>query len=126
MRGLMIKSPYIEQILYENKTWEIRGSGTKIREKIALIRSGSGLIVGTCNLVDSIGPLTIRQFVSGRKKHLSSVLGLSIASPYENTFAWVLEDAKPLSEPIPYNHPRGAIIWVNLAEHPQRALLEST
>jgi hypothetical protein len=27
---------------------------------------------------------------------------------------WVLRDARPLSAPVPYKHPYGAVIWVNL------------
>ncbi len=39
-RGLLIKSPWVEDILQGRKTWEIRGLITHIRGKIALIRSG--------------------------------------------------------------------------------------
>jgi hypothetical protein len=42
MKGLIVKSPWIELILEGKKTWEIRGSNTKIRGPIALIKSGSG------------------------------------------------------------------------------------
>lgn len=125
MRGLMIKTPFIDQIFDDGKTWEIRGNNTRIRGKIALIRSSSGMIIGTCQLVNSIGPLTLKQIISGRKKHLSSVIGLSLGFGYENPWAWVLTDAKRLPEPIPYKHPRGAVIWVNLENHLQRARIEA-
>jgi hypothetical protein len=64
MRGLLIRSPWIEEILRGRKTWEIRGSNTNIRGRIGLIRSGSGLVVGTCDLVDVEGPLYARNGLS--------------------------------------------------------------
>jgi len=27
---------------------------------------------------------------------------------------WVLANARPLVKPVPYSHPSGAVIWVNL------------
>ena len=45
MKGLISKSPHVENILSGKKTWEIRGSNTRIRGEIALIKSGSGTIV---------------------------------------------------------------------------------
>jgi len=48
MKGLLINSPWIEMILEGKKTWEIRGANTKLRGPIALIKSGSGKVVGTC------------------------------------------------------------------------------
>jgi hypothetical protein len=59
-RGLLVKSPHIDRILARRKTWEIRGTRTSVRELIALIRIGSGQIVGTCEIVDVLGPLTCR------------------------------------------------------------------
>lgn len=54
MKGLVIRSPWVEMILTGKKIWEMRGTYTHIRGKIALIRRGSGLVVGTCHLVDVI------------------------------------------------------------------------
>ena len=58
MRGLIIGTPYIDWILAGKKTWEIRGSAVNFREKIGLIRSGSGLVLATCDLVDVVHPVT--------------------------------------------------------------------
>jgi hypothetical protein len=30
------------------------------------------------------------------------------------TTAWVLQRARSLPKPVPYRHPAGAVIWVNL------------
>ncbi|GGE44896.1 hypothetical protein GCM10011391_24670 [Pullulanibacillus camelliae] len=53
MKGLIIKSPWIELILAGKKVWEIRGSNTTIRGLVALIKSGTGTIVGEVTIVDS-------------------------------------------------------------------------
>jgi len=59
MKGLLIKSPHIENILSGRKTWEIRGSTIKeLNTTIALIKSGSGMVVGKCKIVAVHGPLT--------------------------------------------------------------------
>lgn len=36
--------------------------------------------------------------------------------PYKRTYAWVFDKPKIYNEPIPYKHPMGAVIWVNLSE----------
>lgn len=38
IRGLILKSPWIDLILDGRKTWEIRGSNTLVRGHIALIK----------------------------------------------------------------------------------------
>lgn len=112
-RGLLIRSPYIEQILAGRKIWELRGSRTAIRGPIGLIRSGSGQIVGTCEVVGVIGPLTLADLRKNARK-----AGLAAAETprlrYAQTFAWVLKNAKPLKKPRPYKHASGAVRWVNL------------
>ena len=114
MRGLIIRSPWIEKILSGQKTWEIRGSRTAVRGRIALIRSGSGQIVGSCELVDVVGPLTLADFQQNRRRHRVPAAGHARKLPYKNTYAWVLRGAKPLKRPKTYGHLRGAVIWVRL------------
>lgn len=114
MNGLLIKSPWIEMILAGRKTWEIRGSKTKKRGQIALIRSGSGLIIGVCEIVGVIGPLSKGKMLENFSKHRIPPHNLKHGLPYEKTYAWVLKNVKPLKEPIPYKHPLGAVIWVIL------------
>ncbi len=46
-----------------------RSTGTEVREQIALIRGGSGTIVGTAKLVDCRGPLTLEQLAGHEDKH---------------------------------------------------------
>jgi hypothetical protein len=113
MRGLIIRSPWIEKILAGQKTWEIRGSRTKIRERIGLIRGGSGLVVGTCDLTEVVGPLSLKELKANARK-----IGLQPSDlnerPYKTTYAWVMRNPKKFKKPKPYRHPSGAVIWVNL------------
>jgi hypothetical protein len=44
--------------------------------------------------------------------------------PYKRTFGWVLQTAHRLKQPVPYSHPSGAVIWVNLPLAVERAVLQ--
>ncbi|MGD6960409.1 ASCH domain-containing protein [Rossellomorea aquimaris] len=112
MKGLIVKSPWIELILEGKKTWEIRGSNTKIRGTIALIKSGSGMVYGEVKINDS-KELTLKDYQVSNEFHRVQSEH-SQALPYKKTYAWVLEKPKIYEEPIPYKHPMGAVIWVNL------------
>lgn len=114
MHGLIVKSPYVDYILDGSKTWEIRGSRTIRRWKIALIKKGSGLIVGTCILKDVIGPLTLEEMLSTNNHCIDHERLKKQGLHYNKTYAWVLSEPCKFEEPIPYKHPRGAVIWVNL------------
>jgi hypothetical protein len=37
-----------------------------------------------------------------------------IGKEFKHSTAWVLQGARPLRKPVPYPHPAGAVIWVNL------------
>ncbi len=110
MKGLIIKKPWIDYILDGKKTWEIRGCKTNIRGKIELIQSGSGLVVGSCNIIDC-KELTLKEFSNNVDKH--NILEIKTL-PYKRTYAWVISDAMRFDKPRKYKHPQGAIIWVNL------------
>ncbi|MCA1054080.1 ASCH domain-containing protein [Rossellomorea aquimaris] len=114
MKGLLIKSPWIDLILEGKKTWEIRGSNTKTRGRIALIKSGSGMIVGEVNLTDC-KELSLSDYQHRREFHCVDSEA-STELPYKKTYAWVFEKPIIYHEPIPYTHPLGAVIWVKLPE----------
>jgi hypothetical protein len=114
MKGLLIKEPWIDKILNGKKCWEIRGSNTKIRGTIALIRSGSGTIVGTAELIDVIGPLSRNKLKRSESFHAIPPSHFKSGLPYPKTFAWSLANIRKFKSPIPYKHPKGAVIWINL------------
>ena len=115
-RGLIIDSIWVDKILSGEKTWEIRGSRTHKRGKIALIKISTGKIYGTCDLIDSIGPLSREELEANIDKHCVQNVD-DILERYETPYAWVVENAKKPYPPIPYIRKRGQIIWVNLQDH---------
>lgn len=112
MRGLIIRSPWIDFILQGKKTWEIRGSNTYIRGKVALIKSGSGLIYGTVDLVES-RQLSLEEYQQTELFHCVSKKN-TVKAPYNTIYAWVFENPELFEEPVAYKHPQGAVIWVKL------------
>jgi hypothetical protein len=123
MRALLIRRPWIDMILDGEKTWEIRGSRTSVQGRIGLIASRSGAVVGVCDLVDCIGPLTADGFRRNAKK---AGMGPSEATLgyYRQTYAWVLEKPRRLKQPVPCEHPSGAVIWVRLASGVEQKIHE--
>jgi len=113
-KALLIQAPFIDWILSGKKTWEIRGYPTTVRGPIALIRSGSGTIVGTCNILKTHGPLTRRELVANCRRLGCRANEIERSLPYPKTYAWVIHGAKSLRKPLRYKHPNGAIGWVRL------------
>ncbi|WP_158044868.1 ASCH domain-containing protein [Skermanella pratensis] len=115
MKALIVDEPWIGLILRGDKTWEMRKTGCSHRGEIALIRKGSGHVVGIARVTDS-------------RPHLATIEAYAEAEPFhripverqQKAFAdgwrvpWVLADARPLPQPVAYRHPSGAVIWVNL------------
>ena len=108
-RALIIRQPHIGKILNGIKTWEMRSTSTKIRGKIGLIESGSGMIVGEVEIERVYGPLPTEHLKHNKDKHQCSVTDL-----VKWRYAWVLKNAKRYDKPKPYAHPKGAVIWVKI------------
>ncbi len=112
-RALIIRQPYIGQILDGRKTWELRSSKTKVRGRIALIEGGSGLITGTVDIWRVMKAPTTRM----ARNFTRCYHGLEWHELYlmdKWRYVWELSGAKHYATPIPYKHPKGAAIWVNL------------
>jgi ASCH domain len=118
-RGLLILEQPLNKILSGTKTWEIRSRATARRGPIALIQSKSGLVVGTCEVVDVVGPLSLKELQ--RNERRAGFFADKLNGP---TYAWVLRNARRLDEPVPYRHPSGAVIWVVLQPDVVRRLKE--
>lgn len=114
-RGLLIRQPFAVWIVGGRKTWELRGSATKVRGRIAILAAGTKTVVGTCELCDVKGPLKLRDLRSNARKLNWPAAKITGPLYYGNhTYAWVLRAAKRLRKPVAYDHPMGAVIWVNL------------
>lgn len=113
-RGLLIGQPFADWVVDGKKTWEIRGRATKVRGRVAIIASGTGTVIGTCEFCDVEGPLTLKDLRSNpRKRNLRTSRVAEL--PYsDHTYAWVLRSAMRLRKAVPYDHPQGTIIWVKL------------
>lgn len=109
MKGLLIRPPWIDLILSGRKTWEMRSRDTAHRGEFLLIQSGSGLIVGQANLV---GTQKLHPAQFGQTKRHHCVDDLALLNRW--CYAWILEDIQKFDTPIPYTHPQGAVIWVQL------------
>lgn len=114
MKGLVIRSPWIDHILAGRKTWEMRTRATSIRGRIALIKAGSGLIHGTAELVECLPSLDREQLRATQAFHAIPDSGLEDAFANRWTTPWVLRDVRCLANPVPYTHPSGAVTWVDL------------
>lgn len=114
MKGLIVKPYWADKILYEGKTVEVRGSNTSIRGEIGIIKSGSKHIYGTANLYDCM-PIGKEEF-EGLLSHYHKI-DMSyeeLLKVYPKPHAWFLKDIKAFETPVPYEHKRGCVIWVNI------------
>ena len=90
----------------EDKDLEIRGTPChKKGELIYLCPSGASAVTGTAVLADCLGPLTREEFDDLRPRH--KVPG---PSPYEQTYAWVLQQRQRMPHQ-PIRRKPGAMIW---------------
>lgn len=117
MDGLIIDEPYLGDILRRIKTWEMRSQNTTKRGRIALIRKGSGHIVGYADLVDVLSPLNNDNYSQFFDKHRVSE-AVWRGDGFKWYTPWVLENVEKLKIPIPYKHKSGAVTWVKLDETP--------
>lgn len=113
-KALVVDTPHVDRILSGQKNWELRTSGTKIRGRIALIRKGSGTVVGTVDIIDCVGPLSESVMLDNTAKHMVTPERIKSGEVAKYKHAWVLENAKALPMPVSYQHPSGAVIWLNL------------
>lgn len=110
MKGLIIKDPWITKILNGEKPWEIRGSNTKIRGCISLIKSGTGLILGTVHLINTHRLAKVDLYLHYNKHQIPNYDEID----YFHIWAWEMDHPHWYETPVPYTHPQGAVIWVNL------------
>jgi hypothetical protein len=108
-RALIVKKFWLDKIFDEGKTWEMRTTRTKISGKIRLIESGSGMIVGECEII-GCSYIPIKANSKYFDKH--KVEDVELLKKWK--YPWIITNAKRYEKPIPYTHPKGAVIWVKL------------
>ena len=121
--ALLIRRPSIDFIIGGKQTWDVRGSQTTIRGRIALVPRGSGTVTGICDIVECLGPLTQDQFRNNAEKAALLKQDARLGR-FAHTFAWVLANPHRLIKPVPYRHPSGANTWVKLERRMERKILD--
>lgn len=117
MKGLIIDEPWIGLILSGKKTWEMRKTACHNRGRIALIRKGSGQVVGTADIIDSLPALnSASEYAKAEPQHRIPLSRQPEAYADGWRTPWVLQNIRELAEPVSYKHPNGAVIWVNLED----------
>jgi hypothetical protein len=115
LKALIINEPGISRILRGEKTWEMRNKGCRHRGPIALIRKGSGHVVGVAELAVSLPAIdTPTSYAEAAAAHRIAPERQAKAFADGRRIPWVMEKARALPKPVPYRHPSGAVIWVNL------------
>ncbi len=111
-RALIVQKKWLDLIFSKSKTWEMRSQKTKIRGEVGLIESGSGLVVGSVTISDSLDALNEHEYFEHTKHH-----GIIINDNVDIKkwcYPWVLSNPTRFFNPIHYAHPRGAVVWVRL------------
>jgi len=93
------------------------------RGQIALIRKASGQVVGTAEIVDSL-PSIENPNDYARAEHEHRIPPGRQTQAFSDGWRtpWVLRNAQALANPIRYDHPNGAVIWVNLDDTVSKAI----
>ena len=135
--ALVIKKRWCDEIFDGSKVWEIRGTPVAKRGRVAIAQSKSKQLVGEATVVACLkvgrrvkGRLVAwskeekdeKNFI-GKKENLQyhRVEDLSWVK-YKKVYAWVLQNRKRYTTPLPYKHTQGCVTWVKLdAETSRRA-----
>ncbi|NTF18240.1 ASCH domain-containing protein [Agrobacterium rubi] len=113
-RCLLVKDPHATSILTGRKLWEIRGSATRIRGRVGIAKSGTGMIFGSVEVVGSREVCLDELLTSPNLPPDEHEMFARIGQVYTRPHAWILKDAVLFDTPARYTHPQGAVIWVDL------------
>lgn len=116
MYGLIIKKQWLDKILAGEKTLEIRGSKTgKLGENVALLESGSCIIRGFCKIQETI-PLDKDKWESEKENHCVDMPFDELTKRYRTPYGWKLHCVMSCEGKLTYDHPHGAVVWVDLSK----------
>lgn len=123
MYGLIIKKKWLDLIMSGKKTLEIRGCRTShVGEEIALLESGSQKIRGFCKIKEVMA-LDKGKWEAHRVRHCVDVPWENLIKRYKTPYAWHLSAITP-KDGLAYEHPKGAVVWVNLDHVPVEVLCQ--
>ena len=105
MHGLIIREPWIGYILSGAKTWEMRTTPTLRRERIGLIRKGTGLVIGVAAATTSASEIATAGVAGVAAGAVSMALGeyVSVSSQRDSERALIAKErgelrAMPVAE----------------------------
>lgn len=116
MKGLIIRKRWLDKILGDTKSWEMRSQPTLYRGAIALICQGTGgQILGVADLVESLPALTETAFKEARGKH--GIPPEDDARVLQDgwVYPWVIRNVRKLGTPVFSGQRPGQFIWVPIA-----------
>lgn len=111
-RSLIVDEPWLEMILAGDKDWEMRSRATAVRGTVGLIRKGSGLVVGSVDIIDSLPACSLEEMLAHQHRHRIPTERLQDLASWRHP--WVLSSACRWAQPVPYRHPQGAVVWVRM------------
>ena len=106
--ALLLHEKWLNKILNEGKTWEIRGRNTNIRGKIYLAFKDH--IYGETTIIDSF-PVTRQQLQDNIDKH--HVDDLSIIK-YKTPHIWKLQNSIKYQQRLKLPRKCGQVVWVKV------------
>lgn len=122
MQALIVREPWIDMILSGEKTWEMRSRPTRNRGRIALIRQGSGQVVGVADLLGTKSEMHPDQFAATFDRHRIPAGMTDEAVRKRWFFPWILANARRLGTPVPYRHGKGPVTFVALEPEVMRQI----
>jgi hypothetical protein len=115
MKALIVDGPWISAILRDEKAWEMRKTRCKLGGYIALIRKGSGHVIGVPEVTGSLSSRGSREaYAPAEPFHRVPPSNQRCSFAVGWRTPWVLANARPLPKAVPYKHPAGAVIWAYL------------
>jgi hypothetical protein len=94
----------------------MRSQVTNIRGTIGLIRKGTGQVSGVVDIVDCGAPMAIQEMLDNMERHQIPESLVRSGEVKSWCIPWVLERAVAFLDPVPYDHPSGAVKWVKFEE----------
>lgn len=123
--GLIIRQPWSALIVDGFKSWELRGSCCKKREKIGIL--DSGCIIGEVRLVGCVKIAEMQEDGSYRSllprpldyyEDCHRVSDFSMFK-YKSIFAWILSQPRRYIQSKKIHQKRGAMVWVKIPTQDQ-------
>lgn len=112
MSGLIVREPWASMIVRGEKRWEIRKTKTRMRGRILII--SSGFAIGSVEIVDVIGPMSVEELSRFEEYHRVSRKELERYAKGKKLYAWVLANPVQFKEKKRVHISRGAQRWVKV------------